>query len=95
MSLFIFPTTTLPITITVIKNDGSLWTWGYNSLGTCGILSGDYLIDLPADQAAADITNGNFIASPTKVMDNAKMVLPIVQFKSEHFKFFFISSALI
>lgn len=66
MSLFSFPTTTLPITITVIKNDGSLWTWGYNSLGTCGILSSDYLIDLPADQAAADITNGNFIASPTK-----------------------------
>ena len=60
--------------LAVIKNDGSLWTWGYNSLGTCGILSGDYLIDLPEDQAAADITNGNFIASPTRVMDNVKMV---------------------
>lgn len=45
-----------------IKKDGSLWTWGHNSMGACGILP---------DKKSSD---PNFISKPVCVMKKVKMV---------------------
>ena len=41
-----------------IKDDGTLWTWGNNTFGSCGY----------------DSKNQDFIEEPVKVLDDAKMV---------------------
>ena len=41
-----------------IKKDGTLWTWGNNSFGSCGVDSGDI----------------DFIEEPVKAAENVKMV---------------------
>lgn len=45
-------------TMAAIKEDGSLWTWGNNSFGSCGVDSG----------------NQDFIEEPVKAAENVKMV---------------------
>ena len=41
-----------------IKDDGTLWTWGNNTFGSCGY----------------DSKNQDFIEEPVKVLDDVKMV---------------------
>ena len=49
-----------------IKKDHSLWTWGHNSIGACGIS--------PKELSKSTDKDKNFITLPTYVTDKVKMV---------------------